>query len=312
MKKLLLLLLLTSPALAADNVWRIDWGATSQFLPCRPIFADDGISTVTGLDGDDINIAIKSDVESTWTDFSTTADIEGGGTIGTYDTPTANTDIVMDECETEGWYEFDLHNDYLSLTNAKEVEILFTDAGGNLVADRVDIIDQNFITPADIQSEAEDAVTAIAAVASGTCETGSSTTTCIDTATRTEGDADYWVNQVVCFTSGNASGQCRLITDFNQTTDTFTFDPATTAAIANTDTYVIWPGSIAFSSICESNGSRNCGDMVAWLGSVLYGECDYDGVDTYTCKDDSGTSNRVVVTYGSDPGDRTDVTLTEP
>jgi hypothetical protein len=57
-------------------------------------------------------------------------------------------------------------------------------------------------------------------------------------AARTEGDADYWKGRMIVFTSGNIAGQCAIITDFNAGTDTFTFSPALTQAVA-TQTYAI-------------------------------------------------------------------------
>lgn len=85
---------------------------------------------------------------------------------------------------------------------------------------------------------AADAVTEIRSLASGTCDSGS-TTTMVDAA-RTEADTDYWVGQLLVPTSGNIQGQARLITGFNAATDTITFSPATTQAWS-TQTYEIWP-----------------------------------------------------------------------
>jgi hypothetical protein len=65
--------------------------------------------------------------------------------------------------------------------------------------------------------------------------------------------------------------------------------------------------------ICEPNGSRQCGDILAWLLSEAMGECDYNtGTSTYTCSDPEGTGTRFQVVYGTDPGDRTSSTLTTP
>lgn len=85
---------------------------------------------------------------------------------------------------------------------------------------------------------AADAVTEIRSLASGTSDSGT-TTTMVDAA-RTEADTDYWVGALIVFTSGNIAGQTRYITGFNFTTDTITFAPATTQAVA-TQTYEIWP-----------------------------------------------------------------------
>ena len=94
----------------------------------------------------------------------------------------------------------------------------------------------------DADALASDAATEIRSLASGTSDSGT-TTTMVDAA-RTEADTDYWRGQVIVFTSGTLLGQARLITGFNAATDTITFSPATTVA-AGTHTYEIWPGSDA-------------------------------------------------------------------
>lgn len=90
----------------------------------------------------------------------------------------------------------------------------------------------------DAAALAADAVTEIRSVASGTADSGT-TTTMVDAA-RTEADTDYWKGNFILFTSGNISGQCRLITGFTPGTDTVTFTPATTQAVG-TNTYEILP-----------------------------------------------------------------------
>lgn len=83
---------------------------------------------------------------------------------------------------------------------------------------------------------APDAVTELRSLASGTADSGS-TTTMVDAA-RTEADPDYWKGAHILFTSGNIAGQRRLITGFNASTDTITFTPATTQAVS-TQSYEI-------------------------------------------------------------------------
>ena len=78
----------------------------------------------------------------------------------------------------------------------------------------------------------------LSAITSSTADSGS-TTTVVD-AIRTEGDTDYWKGCLIRFTSGNISGQTRLITGFNFTTNTITFAPATTQAVV-TQNYEIIP-----------------------------------------------------------------------
>ena len=94
----------------------------------------------------------------------------------------------------------------------------------------------------DADAIAADAVTEIRSVASGTAQSGS-TTTLVDTA-RTEADTDYWKGSTLLITSGTIAGQERLITAFNPATDTITVDRAFTQAVG-TNTYQILPGGPA-------------------------------------------------------------------
>lgn len=80
---------------------------------------------------------------------------------------------------------------------------------------------------------------------SGTSDSGT-TTTMVDSA-RSESDDDYWNGAWILFTSGNIDGQCRRITNFVASTDTITFEPATTQAVA-TQTYEILPGIIQWTA----------------------------------------------------------------
>ena len=90
----------------------------------------------------------------------------------------------------------------------------------------------------DADALAADAATEIRSLASGTSDSGT-TTTMVDAA-RTEADTDYWTGSVIVFTSGNIAGQARVITGFTPASDTITFAPATTQAVS-TQTYEIWP-----------------------------------------------------------------------
>lgn len=90
----------------------------------------------------------------------------------------------------------------------------------------------------DANALASDAVTEIRSLVSGTSDSGT-TTTMVDAA-RTEADTDYWKGCWILFTSGTIANQVRLITGFNPTTDTITFTPATTQAVA-TQNYEILP-----------------------------------------------------------------------
>lgn len=99
---------------------------------------------------------------------------------------------------------------------------------------------------------AADTVTEIRSLVNGTSDSGT-TTTMVDAA-RTEADTDYWKGCLILFTSGTISGQTRLITAFDAATDTITFAPATTQAVA-TQTYEILAAGRA--------------DVHAWLGTVV-------------------------------------------
>lgn len=94
----------------------------------------------------------------------------------------------------------------------------------------------NVITAA---ATAADFATEVRALASGTADSGT-TTTLVDAA-RTEGDNDWWAGQILVMTSGTLAGQARQITGFVAATDTITVYPAFTATVG-TQTYEIWPG----------------------------------------------------------------------
>jgi hypothetical protein len=90
----------------------------------------------------------------------------------------------------------------------------------------------------DSDAIASSVKTELRSLASGTADSGS-TTTMVD-AVRTEADTDYWKGCWILFNSGTISGQVRLIAAFDPGTDTITFAPATTQAVS-TNTYEILP-----------------------------------------------------------------------
>lgn len=104
----------------------------------------------------------------------------------------------------------------------------------------------------DADALAADAVAEIRSVISGAADSGT-TTTMVDAAL-TQADTDYWKGDLILFTSGTISGQCRLITGFTPATDTVTFSPATTQAVG-TNTYEILPAGRA--------------DLALWLGTAM-------------------------------------------
>lgn len=105
---------------------------------------------------------------------------------------------------------------------------------------------------------------------SGTSDSGT-TTTMVDAA-RTEGDADYFKDSLIVFTSGTINGQARRITAFDAATDTITFSPATTQAVS-TQTYVIIPAGMV--------------DVGAWSGTAN-ATVDTAGYPVVTVKDGTG------------------------
>jgi hypothetical protein len=92
---------------------------------------------------------------------------------------------------------------------------------------------------AAVQTDTDDIQTRLpSALTTGTADSGT-TTTMVDAA-RTEADTDYWKGSWIRFTSGTIASQTRLITGFTPASDTITFAPATTQAVA-TNTYEILP-----------------------------------------------------------------------
>lgn len=73
--------------------------------------------------------------------------------------------------------------------------------------------------------------------------TSGSTTTVVDTINLTQADADYWKGSWIKFQATGIDGQVRLITGFNPATDTITFAPATTQAVAFGNGYRILPAA---------------------------------------------------------------------
>lgn len=89
------------------------------------------------------------------------------------------------------------------------------------------------------------------AAVSGTADSGT-TTTMVDAAL-TQADTDYWKGCWIRFLSGNLAGQVRYITGFNASTDTVTFTPATTQAVATQDYEILPAGEV---------------DLAQWLAST--------------------------------------------
>lgn len=68
---------------------------------------------------------------------------------------------------------------------------------------------------------------------------------------------------------------------------------------------------LIWNEFCEDQGSRTCREAMSILLSEAVGRCDYNpGTSTWTCNDPENTEARFTIVYGTDPGDRTSVTLT--
>lgn len=70
-----------------------------------------------------------------------------------------------------------------------------------------------------------------------------STTTVVSAGRPASETTDYWKGKLIKFTSGTNNGLIRLITGFNDGTDTWTFAPAVSVATANLDTFELYTAS---------------------------------------------------------------------
>jgi len=134
-------------------------------------------------------------------------------------------------------------------------------AGGN-----IDAAITTRATPAQVGTEITNA-NLQRALASGTADSGS-TTTLVDDAL-SQGDADYWEGGWLVMTSGNISGQARKISAFAPGSDTITVDRAFTQAVA-TQTYEIWPSDFPdnFSSLLIETDGMAHADIKEWLAAA--------------------------------------------
>lgn len=169
---------------------------------------------------------------------------------------------------------------------------------------QVDVITiaNNAITDASI---ATSAISDIRSVATGTADSGS-TTTVVDTE-RTETDTDYWKDCLIVFGS-TLAGQTRLITGFNPATDTITFAPATTVAVSGGHPYEILPAARVDLHLWQGTAPNplTSGRVDTVVGEVTAGAIDDDAVaadmDSYSAKiwlfdDNSGTADRYEVAW---------------
>lgn len=177
-------------------------------------------------------------------------------------------DNLVDDLESRLGTPSDLGSGATVAANLVDIEGQTDDIG--VAGAGLSAVPWNSAWDAEVQSEVDDALVARnldkIVLASGTADSGS-TTTMVDAA-RTEADADYWKGRLLVFTSGNVSGQCAIITDFNQTTDTFTFAPPLTQAVA-TQNYVILPGmSVWDDTLAEHLISGSTGAALNAAGSA--------------------------------------------
>lgn len=160
---LLLALALLSGVVQAEIPLTARNGITSYFTPCFPLksIASNGAETLTGVTSATTNfrISLIADNENQWTDFETSADIETIATIGTYVSPTNDTDVRFGECESgTGYYQIQFHNNHMDKSGATALVVEITDDGGSF-GDQTLMIDQNRATLADLNGEMDQALT---------------------------------------------------------------------------------------------------------------------------------------------------------
>lgn len=287
MKRLLFTLLaLCSFSAQAQFNLIAEHGVTGYFTPCFPLFAvADGAETVTGITNatSNIRVSLMGDNEALWTDFTTSADLETISAIGTWVTPTANTDVRFGECESEGFYQLQFHNDHMVKSNATSLVVIITDNGGS-IGDQWIHIDQNVATTADFTAASELAIVNKILLVESACDSGG-TTSCVD-ANRTEADAFYWLGAYFCSTSGTNSGQCGRVTNFVPGTDTITFAPAFTQAIT-TNSYQLrrgLPDGVITSSILANNAITS---SVLAGGAIVAGTFASNAIDSSVIADNA-------------------------
>lgn len=159
---LLLALALLSGVVQAEIPLTARNGITSYFTPCFPLksIASNGAETLTGVTSATTNfrISLIADNENQWTDFETSADIETIATIGTYVSPTNDTDVRFGECESgTGYYQIQFHNNHMDKSGATALVVEITDDGGSF-GDQTLMIDQNRATLTDLNAEADQAL----------------------------------------------------------------------------------------------------------------------------------------------------------
>jgi hypothetical protein len=140
-----------------------------------------------------------------------------------------------------------------SIIVESSVQAVETDTG-NIYSDTTAIHSQTTVIESDTTEIEADVIRLDQAtiLAEGVADSGT-TTTLVDAAL-TEADTDYWAGAHVVFHSGTIAGQVREITAFTPGTDTVTFSPATTQAVA-TNSYKIVTG-VASSGMSGAQDSK--------------------------------------------------------
>jgi hypothetical protein len=243
MKQLIAALLMLVGIVAHADTVRVvaENGTTGYYTVCFPIPDIDGKIFETNLTAATSNLQFElmADNESTVTVFAGAADVETIATIGTWVSPTANTDIRFGECDNgtgdfEGMYQIQFHNDHMSKANATEMSMRITD-GGTLIMDTWLHFYQNPLTENETRSGSEAAIDAKFAATTGSCDSGT-TTTCVD-ALLTQSD-DAWNNFYALEVQFSGQTEVRCIRDFVASSDQLKVNPAFSTAIT-TENYRI-------------------------------------------------------------------------
>ena len=121
---------------------------------------------------------------------------------------------------------------------ANDVLYIRAGASGRALQDLTNtVVALNNLATSDLDTALSDIYLDKLVPASGTADSGS-TTTMVDAA-RTEADNDWWAKGIaIVFTDGTLVGQSACVYDFVASTDTMAFRPAVTQAVS-THTYVL-------------------------------------------------------------------------
>ncbi len=159
----------------------------------------------------------------------------------------------------------------------------------------------------DAAAIADDAGAKLRNSISGTADSGS-VSTMVDNAL-TQADTDYFKGSWIKFTSGNIDGQARLITGFTPASDTVTFSPDVTQAVA-TQGYEIIPAVDMWARVL-GNTTNSASALMQIAAGVAAAKISGMATTTVTIRDIEDAANMIVATVDSD-GNRSAITLTPP